>query len=163
MVVWKFISVWQAQVWVYFSVELLKSLLCRRTYQESVFTGHCKLFSIENLYYWQTQMSQQGTGDTKILLAVIIAVIQHKISSYQSIKWHGTTLKYYGLARQIWPVKSQFCNKFYAAKSLWSCRIYCKITMKVIIVNYAQMSHFKFNARNAYISHNTSVHLHFAS
>lgn len=67
-----------------------------------------------------------GTGDTKNLVVVITAVIWNKVSSYQLIKCCKTTLRYYGLTKQIWSVKSQFCNKFYAGKSLWSCRIYCK-------------------------------------
>lgn len=115
---------------------LLNSLLCRRTYQESVFAGHYKLFTTEKLYYWQAQMSLWDTRDTKNLVAVITAVIWHKISSNQFIKWHKTTLKYCGLSKQIWSVKSQFCNKFYAEKSLWSCRIYCKTAMEVSILKY---------------------------
>lgn len=80
-------------------------------------------------------MSLWGIGNMKNLVAVITAVIWHKVYSYQLIKWCKNTLRYYGLTKQIWSVKSQFYNKFYAGKSLWSCRIYCKT---FLISNYMQ-------------------------
>lgn len=108
-------------------------------------------------------MSPWGTGDTRNLVPVITAVIRHKISSYQFIKLHRITLKYYELTKQIWLVKSQFLNNFYAEMPLWSCRIFCKTAMEANILRYTQIPHFKLHARSAYISHSISVYLHFST
>lgn len=160
MVVWKLISVWQA-IAIYFCCAPLHP----SAHENLSGTCVCSplLFTIGKIYYWQAQMSLWGTGDTKNLVAVITVVIGHKISSYQFIKWHRVTLKYYSLTKQIWSVKSQFLNNFYAEMPLWSCRIFCKTAMEASILKYTQFPHLKLHARNAYISHSIFVYLDFSA
>lgn len=160
MVVWKLLSVWQAIV-IYFYYAPFQPTAHKNL------SGTCicslLLFTMRKIYYWQAQMSLWGTGDTKNLVAVITAVIGHKISSYQFIKWHKITLKYYALTKQIWSVKSQFLNNFYAEMPLWSRRIFCKTAMEASILKYTQIPHLKLYTRTAYISHSVSVYLHFSA